>query len=537
MEPLKGRNDKTNIGDNIPKAPGRIWLKNLFRGSNPRERPRNAAPPPEADISETPITPVPTEQRPHSSLPTMTQPPLGIPGTNGHIGAVQSDLEVTGPQAAVVHAGASPIIADDNAAPQSENGLTETRKIATIPVPSSALAINSNDDTTADAVAPVVRTDSDNPKGKSISHRPKQKQNVSVKGESKREENAMRSVYDILDNSTKEHERMRIAIRIDMEDYEGTRRISVTCFDGSAKKAKEIKTTLSKAAKRFNGFSYVVYHKEDTRIFGFKGSDDRSPIDVASESSRHESDKGLGDDAHDDRQPYTSTHPTGYRDNHPDERGQPFSSTPYWTIGSTMVEVLCGDEMDGDIAAAPIRMKARGRDGSSTTSMWTCGGIIRVGGVDYGLTTAHPLVLGSPTRPRYSPPQSPTIEDTDMTEDLFAGNNPFGGSDDYFSAEAHPEKYWQAVGKVSHFALAKTGFLPRNNDWLLFELPKDRSMWNNFAQNTKLVSDDLAVFTARGILSAKSLEGTAFLILGSSPFEVLKIELQKPLRKNTDAPL
>lgn len=202
-----------------------------------------------------------------------------------------------------------------------------------------------------------------------------------------------------------------------------------------------------------------------------------------------------------------------------------------------MVEVLCGDEMDGDIAAAPIRMKARGRDGSSTTSMWTCGGIIRVGGVDYGLTTAHPLVLGSPTRPRYSPPQPPSIEDTDMTEDLFAGNNPFGGSDDYFSAEAHPEKYWQAVGKVSHFALAKTGFLPRNNDWLLFELPKDRSMWNNFAQNTKLVSDDLAVFTARGILSAKSLEGTAFLILGSSPFEVLKIELQKPLRKNTDAPL
>ena len=68
-------------------------------------------------------------------------------------------------------------------------------------------------------------------------------------------------------------------------------------------------------------------------------------------------------------------------------------------------------------------------------------------------------------------------------KDRFADNGPFGGKDDFFSAEEHPEKYWQAIGKVSHYALAKMGSIPINNDWLLFELPKDRSMWNDYKDN------------------------------------------------------
>jgi hypothetical protein len=117
---------------------------------------------------------------------------------------------------------------------------------------------------------------------------------------------------------------------------------------------------------------------------------------------------------------------------------------------------------------------------------------------------------------------------------------------------------------VSHYALAKTGSIPSNNDWLLFELPKDRFMWNLYGSNS--IRDDpweitirngrfdrlirgagairnsfrnttpsrhtLAVFTARGPLAAHILEGTAFLILGNSSFEVLKIGLREPLRKD-----
>jgi hypothetical protein len=543
MERNRGPNDKTNtqnnIGDGIPKVPGRIWLQDvgalgrkLFRGSNPHKRPSNAAPPPEADISGPPIT---TEQRPRSSLPITTQPLLTVPGTDGDIGAVRSDPEATGPQAAMVLPGASPIIADDNAAPQSENGPTETRKTAMIPVPPSALSSSSRDGTTEDAIAPAVRADPDEQDGTNIGHEPKQKQDVLVQsashecGQSQREQNAMRNVSTVLEHYMEEYERMRIAIGIDMEDYEGSRRVCVTCYDGAVDKARNIERILSKTAKGSHGFSYVVRRKRDDIIFGFKGPIVNPNSDVTSENSSN--------DAYDVDQPHISKLPSRYRGNRPNGRDQPFSSTPYWTIGSTMVEAFCGYESNSNIAGTPIRMETKCRNGSSTMSMWTCGGIIKVGGVDYGLTTAHPLVLGSPPRPRHPPSQRPSMEDDDTTEVLFPGNNPLGGSNYFFSAEEHPEKYWQAVGKVSHYALAKTGSLPRNYDWLLFELPKDRSMWNNFGQNTKLVPDDLAVFSARGTLSAQILEGTAFLILGGSPFEVLKIELREPLRMNTDATL
>jgi hypothetical protein len=202
-----------------------------------------------------------------------------------------------------------------------------------------------------------------------------------------------------------------------------------------------------------------------------------------------------------------------------------------------MVEIFCGDERDGNITGAPIRMATRRRDGTSAVSLWTCGGIIKVGGVDYGLTTAHPFVLSNSLPSQEMPPS----EDVDMTEDRFAENGPFGGNDDFFSAEEHPEKYWQAIGKVSHYALAKVGLIPGNNDWLLFTLPKDRSMWNDYEDNrnwkdfgnsAELSIHDLAVSTARGALPAHVLEGTAFLVLGNSPFEVLKIGLQEPLRKD-----
>jgi hypothetical protein len=178
-----------------------------------------------------------------------------------------------------------------------------------------------------------------------------------------------------------------------------------------------------------------------------------------------------------------------------------------------MVEIFCGDENDGNITGAPIRMESTRKDGSSVLSMWTCGGVIRVDGSDYGLTTAHPHVLSN------------------STKDISVDDGPFGGKDDFFSAEQHPEKYWQPIGKVSHYALAKTGSIPSNYDWLLFELPKERSLWNDFESYSD--PDALAVFTARGTLSAHILEGTAFLVLGNSPFEVLKIGLQQPLRKNS----
>jgi hypothetical protein len=419
---------------------------------------------------------------------------------------------------------------------------------------------------------------------KNDGHCPKQKQNVSAEtasreyGQKQTEHFAMRNVHQILEHHLREYEKLRIAICVDMEDYKGSRRVCVTCYDGAVDKARDIEKVLSKNGKSLQGFLYVVHRRKGTKIFGYRGSDiDRiGAAAITSENSGDDSVKHPrtveGTTVHGDdiggtsnerggthtyngnyyntyhvaanmthmgggSHTYNGTYLNGHHRGCSDGGDQTFSNTPYWAGGSTMVEIFCGDERDGNITGAPIRMATRRRDGTSAVSLWTCGGIIKVGGVDYGLTTAHPFVLSNSLPSQEMPPS----EDVDMTEDRFAENGPFGGNDDFFSAEEHPEKYWQAIGKVSHYALAKVGSIPGNNDWLLFSLPKDRSMWNDYEDNknwkdfgnsAELSIHDLAVFTARGALPAHVLEGTAFLVLGNSPFEVLKIGLQEPLRKD-----
>jgi hypothetical protein len=125
------------------------------------------------------------------------------------------------------------------------------------------------------------------------------------------------------------------------------------------------------------------------------------------------------------------------------------------------------------------------------------------------------------------------MRDIESFVDLLARDEESESTSGFFSTETNPEYYWQAFGKVSHYALARIGSLPYNNDWLLFELPKDRVVWSDFATSENPDQNDLAVFTARGIVAASLREGTAFLILGNSPFEVLKIALEEPLRKST----
>lgn len=402
-------------------------------------------------------------------------------------------------------------------------------------------------------------------KSKILDHDPKQKQDVLTTSTGREysqrqaEHFAMRNVHQILEYHLREYERVRIAIRVDMEHYKGSLRVRVTCYDGAVDKSRDIERALAKSGKSLHGFPYVGYCRKGTKIFGYRGSDiDRiGAATITSESS-------------DDEQPgtfeATTTHdgdmggtsierdwPRSYNGNHSHMGNvhhtynqhsscshggdQPFSNTPYWTRKSTMVEIFCGDERNGKITGAPIRMTTTRRNGSFAVSLWTCGGIIKADGTDYGLTTAHPFVLSN----SFSPQEVPPSEDTDMVKDGFAGNGPFGGKDDFFSAEEHPEKYWQAIGKVSHYALAKMGSILSNNDWLLFELPKDRPMWNDYAdkktwqdleKSTESSTDALEVLTARGTLAAQILEGTTVMILGNSSFEVMKIGLGEPLRKD-----
>ena len=592
---------RENIGHGIPDAPDH-WFRKMKRLSLSRHAHERlstiVAPPSKANRPTHTTTPVstPTLQQPvvrdtatnginHSEAahPSVVEASQASDSAPVQDSSNTIDAQATGGPSVAPEA-VSPN-AEKTAAPSAE--VTPTAPLEEnlqISNPSPEVVSDRESTTAIDDIAPVTQMSAAKQESKNPDHGPKQKQNVLNEPTSREysqnqtERFAMRNVHQILEYHLREYERVRVAICVDMEHYKGSRRVRVTCYDGAVDKARDIERVLAKNGKSFHGLPYVVHCRGGTKIFGYRGSDiDRiGAAAITSESSDDDSAKQpgtfeatttrdgdmggasiRGGGAHTYNGNCYNTYHIGanmthmgggahtYNGNYFNEQhrdcsdrvDQVFSDTPYWTRESTMVEVFCGDERNGNITGAPIRMTTKRKDGSSAMSLWTCGGIIKVDGKDYGLTTAHPFVLSNSFPPQEMPPN----EDADMVKDRFADYGPFGGKDDFFSAEEHPGKYWQAIGKVSHYALAKMGSIPSNNDWLLFELPKDRSMWNGYG-NKKNWQDfgnsaessiyDLAVFTARGALAALMLEGTAFLILGNSSFEVMKIGLREPLRKD-----
>lgn len=325
----------------------------------------------------------------------------------------------------------------------------------------------------------------------------------------------------------KDSERTLAALLINMEDYNGSRRISATCYDGAVDKAREIESILFREGKGLQGYSFIVRRKRDYSTFGFRV---KGPGSSHSYSHASVSDRArihIGD-------VYPSTHG---RKNHEEmqhrlKSGQSYANAIYWTSRSTMVECFLADQPNGNMAAMPIRMQVGLNDGTFTTHTWTCGGIIHVDGTNYGLTTAHPYVLSDAMRPSIPSGVTRSSAGTDVAGNFFPDDDIDDLVDaDLFSRDQHLESYWQSIGKLSHYALAKIGSFYCNNDWLLINLPKDRVMWNEFKGAASPDSKILAVHNSRAVLVATLLVGSAHLILGDSPFEVLKIGLSEPLLK------
>lgn len=344
-----------------------------------------------------------------------------------------------------------------------------------------------------------------------------------------KEQYALRHVYMVVEHCMKDSERTLAALLIDMEDYNGSRRISVTCYDGAVNKAREIEAILSRAGRGLQGYSFVVRRKGGARAFGFKGPG--SGHDYEHISGTDGARVHIGN--------AYRVYPSKFGHSNHDERphrpkgSQNYANTVYWTPQSTMVECFCADQPSGNMAATPIRMHVGLDDGTFATCAWTCGGIVNVGGTNYGLTTAHPYVLGDAMQPISPPRVKQWFEGTKMTEDSFADGDLPEVDANFFPMHEDLKSHWQPIGKVSHYALAKIGFFPSNNDWLLIDLPKDRVMWNEFKGAAGSDPNVLTVHTSRAVLVATLLGGSAYLILGDSPFEVLKIGLLEPLRKYT----
>lgn len=76
--------------------------------------------------------------------------------------------------------------------------------------------------------------------------------------ERQREQLVMKNVHRALEHHLREYEMSRIAIRIDIEDYKGSRRVCVTCFDVATDTAREIKSILFRYQKSLWGLPFVV---------------------------------------------------------------------------------------------------------------------------------------------------------------------------------------------------------------------------------------------------------------------------------------
>jgi hypothetical protein len=531
------RNNPANIHQNIPKVPDVLWVKKLLsfdrRKRSSREA-REVLQPRARGVYSTPRPSTPTRFSTTTEIGSSdrTQPTIRGNTTQATSDAdtnFQNDLLRLDQRAAV----RNPSAPTEGSQPISRVGATAqlqptpaSDNASVTPIAGTHVPARSQDATdyhisnpaTKPAV-PAVRPDRVELRIKDdygLAHRNPQK-----------EQYALRHVYMAVEHCMKDSERTLAALLIDMEDYNGSRRISVTCYDGAVDKAREIESILFRAGKGLQGYSFIVHRKKGATTFGFRvkgpGSDHHYSYASVSDRARmyigevRPSEHGLKN--------HEETH-------HRPKGGQSYANTMYWTSRTTMVECFLADQPSGNMAAMPIRMQVGLDDGTFDSHTWTCGGIMHINGTNYGLTTAHPYVLSDAMRPKIPSCVKQSSEGTDVAGNFFPDDDIDDLVDaDFFSRDQHLESYWQSLGKVSHYALAKIGSLPCNNDWLLIDLLKDRIVWNEFKGAVSPDPNVLAVHTSRAVLVATLIAGSAHLIIGDSPFEVLKVGLSEPLRK------
>lgn len=516
-----------SIHHDVPKAPDNIWWKKLSgldRRKRPRPETQAVSPMLRADaraqaasIGPTPTRHSTTDEIERNDVVQPSTSSATVDGSDNNKKTVQNGLQVTDRQNAV----------RDGSIP------TERRPYISL-APSTQPLLRT-------AVEPLYLSDIDEgtpspaliraePITKVVSREQKRKdiRNL-VHRNPEKEQYALNHVYMTVEHYMKDSERTLNALLIEMEDHNGSRRISVTCYGLSGTKAREIDAVLSKTGKGLQGYSFIVRRKKGAGTFGFKGSESDHTYQPFPASDRVHVGNVYHNFVHSNGRGHN-----GSDDGQRSKTDRPYADTIYWTPQSTMVEGLCADQPRGNMAATPIRVQIRGDNGLSLAHTWTCGGIINVNGTHYGLTTAHPYVLSDSVRTSNLSRTRRPSDSTDISGRSFADDGLPEIDADFYSVDDHLESYWQSIGKVSHYALAKIGFYPRNHDWLLIDLPEDRIMWNAFRGT--IVSDEnvLTVHTARAVLTATLLEGSAYLILGDSPFEVLKFQLEAPLRKHAN---
>lgn len=311
---FKYRNGETktqnNIGDGIPEAPTRSWFQEvkskITRSGNAHEHPSASVAPlsgVNGPIRTTgPIT-GPQQSDGRDTEPTgielspVSRPSLPEASRASDSALVQDSLKSTDAQAALqpsvaaqetISANAEDIAAPDAgdtpAMPLGKKAQTHNLSSTVVSEGDTTTAVDDivpamaqmSSSTTRDIAPVYTQMGAVEQESKVRDHNSKQKQNVSTEpvnredSDSQRERSVKRNVHQILEHQMRGYERVQIAILVDIEDYKGSRRICVKCFDGAVHKADEIETILSRNGTSLRGYSYVVHRRgnQDLRLQG-----------------------------------------------------------------------------------------------------------------------------------------------------------------------------------------------------------------------------------------------------------------------------
>jgi hypothetical protein len=211
------------------------------------------------------------------------------------------------------------------------------------------------------------------------------------------------------------------------------------------------------------------------------------------------------------------------------------SNATYWDSDSIPVDCLFPRRFQlttNTLCGALVRVTTDECREETKLLSWTCGGIIYVNNMPYGLTTAHPLHFDSRRTDRDGLENAePTVTDTILPQYTKS------------SLETHVQtetlQNWTPLGRVFRHVMSGSSHVPANYDWLLIDIPKDHVLPNlttdRDQRHAGILSENpgsTSICTWRGLLQATLLPGVSFMMIGRSSFKTMKLSVNHPMGKS-----
>jgi hypothetical protein len=351
-------------------------------------------------------------------------------------------------------------------------------------------------------------------------------------------------VWQILTHKLRGAERISGGIVVETESHNSQQMLIVRCYGPAVARAREIRKLLEKTNHKLVSQGFILSIREesrpgtDLRFLAEPGKSDvarprQHSHDNVRSSSRPVSSHGVSASQVRDTHKVNDTTTTPMNGKNREESR--FANTPYWNSLSVPVDCLLrvprkSQHVTNTLCGALIRMTSWELPQEPQSRVWTCGGIVRINGVPYALTTAHPWVLQSTGKDQVD------IEETNTSASEFV-LPAYNEIDSKANDRIDGPQNWQTLGQVYKHALSNNNQIPTNYDWLLIDIAKGHVLPNILADSSQDGSLDpqsrnrksMSIRTWRGSIQATVMPGFSFMILGESLFKARKFSVDQPM--------